>query len=511
MSTELPALWPPQSNAIRLTTDALADGQKRICLCLPTGGGKSRIACELIRDWLHVGYKVSLYTNRKMLLEQLAKTLKAFGLAHGTRSADAIEHGKMPSDDPLQISSIQTEASRVLKKKVWQLHEADRVIVDEAHIQSADTAQTLLNMHLERGGSYIGLTATPLELGHMYDHLIIAGTNSELRECGALVPARHYGCEEPDTSKVRKSTVEMSENDVRKIFNVQHVVGHILKNFHALNPHQKPTIGFAPDVASSIWLCENFTRCGIEAAHIDGESCIYKGERIDSDQEVRDEIMRAWKAGEVKVVWNRFVLREGIDAPHIECMILATIFNSLQSYLQSVGRGLRACPSTGKTHLKIIDHGGNWWRHGSVNIDRQWDLELTERMVNGMRLREKKDREPMRCPKCGMVVMTNKCPCGFEIKQKSRPVIMEDGQIREHHGDIFRPKFTKSDPNARELWEKMYWRSMKYKKGRSFKQAMGLYCYENGFYPDRSFPFMPTDESDLYRKVDQVPRERLTS
>ena len=308
MISTIPDLWPCQTRSIEQVTNALVDGQKRVCLCLPTGMGKSRVACELIRDWLVVGYKVSLYTNRKMLIDQLSDTLSQFGLSHGMRSATHMETER-PSCDNLQVSSIQTEASRVLKKKTWQLHEADRIIVDEAHLNAGAQAKQILDMHVSRGAAYVGLTATPLDIGHLYDNLIIGGTVAEGRECGALVPALHYGPDEPDTSKIKKDTCEYTENDVRKVMQIQTVFGRILEWFNILNPERKPTICFAPGVPESIWLCEEFEKHGITAAHIDGQSCVYKGERYDSERDVRKEILRASKSGEISVLCNRFVLR----------------------------------------------------------------------------------------------------------------------------------------------------------------------------------------------------------
>lgn len=503
-------LWPPQLRAISETTTALADGHNRICLCLPTGGGKSRIACELIRDWLHVGFRVSLYTNRKMLIEQLSRVLSKFGLKHGLRTASNIEHGEMPCDSPLQVSSVQTEASRTLKKKLWQLHAADRVLIDEAHLNSGETAEELCRLHVEAGAAIVGLTATPLDLGHMYDHLIVAGTNSELRECGALVPAIHYGPDEPDCSKVKKDTWEYSENDVRKIMQVQTIFGRVLEWFNKLNPERKPTILFAPGVPESIWFAEEFSKRGIAAAHIDGQTCYYKGERYDSSREVRDEILRSSRSGELAILCNRFVLREGIDAPWLAHGIFATIFGSLQSYLQSGGRLLRSFP--GMDSVTIQDHGGNWWRHGSLNSDRHWELGYTESIVQGMRqekMRRQQEREPMRCPQCAKIILTSKCSCGFEITKKSRPVIQADGTLKEHGGDIFKPRRVRKDQNTQQLWEQMYHRSRVYKKGRTFRQALGLFCYENGYYPPSDLPFMPKNERDLFRLVKDVPKEDL--
>ena len=79
-----------------------------------------------------------------------------------------------------------------------------------------------------------------------YDHLIIAGTNSELRECGALVPAVHWGAGEPDTKNIKKTAWEYTENDVRKVMQVQRIIGRVLEWLNKLNPEHKPTILFAP-------------------------------------------------------------------------------------------------------------------------------------------------------------------------------------------------------------------------------------------------------------------------
>jgi superfamily II DNA or RNA helicase len=499
-------LWPPQQRAISQVTDALADGHRRICLAMPTGAGKSRVACELIRDWLMADFKVSLYTNRKMLIEQLMKTLSAFGLKFGVRAAGHEDDRDMP----LQISSIQTEGSRVLKKKRWRLHEANRVLIDEAHLNAGDTAAQLIDMHIEQGASIVGLTATPLDIGHMYEHLIVPTSNAELRGCGALIAASHYGPDEPDCRRIKKDTVEFTEADVRKVMQVHRIFGRVLEWFEILNPSHKPTILFAPGVPESIWFAEEFSKRGIEAAHIDGQTCFYKGERHDSGREIRDEILRASRDGEVKIICNRFVLREGIDAPWLAHGIFATIFGSLQSYLQSGGRLLRNHHSMDS--VTIQDHGGNWWRHGSLNADREWELGDTERIVQGLReerIRSGAEREPFNCPACHKIMVTAKCGCGFQITKRSRPVMMDNGVLKEHGGSVFKPRFTRHEPNTQELWEKMYFRS-KNGKGKTFTQARGLFFYENGYWPPGDLPYMPKNDKDWFAHVKDVPRSELT-
>lgn len=507
MHADLPPLWEPQRRAIMQTTDALADGHRRICLAMPTGAGKSRVACELIRDWLEGGFNVSVYTNRKMLIEQLCKTMSAFGLSYGVRAAGY----ERDAERALQISMIQTEASSVLRKKRVKLHEASRVLVDEAHLNAGEQMQKICDIHCEEhNASIVGLTATPLGIGHFYNHLVVPTTLAELRKCGSLVPAMHYGPDEPDCAKIKKDQLEYTEDDIRKVMQVHKIFGRVSEWFNKLNPEHKPSILFAPGVPESIWFAEEFSKRGIEAAHIDGKTCYFKGERYDSTPEIRAEILESSRAGEVKILCNRFVLREGIDAPWLAHGILATIFGSLQSYLQSVGRLLRNHHSLDS--VTIQDHGGNWWRHGSANADRVWELDDTDATVDGTRrekLRSKSEPEPMRCPQCAKILMTNKCSCGFSITKKSRPVIMESGELKEHGGDIFKPRFVKREPNTEDLWRRMYHRSCN-GKGKTFNQARGLFFYENGYFPPPDMPFMPKDARDWFRSAKDVPRSKLT-
>jgi len=449
----------------------------------------------------------------------LSGNLMKGGLYHGIRAAGYEDE----RDHPFQVSSIQTEHSRVNKKKTWELHEADLVMVDEAHIQTGNSAKNIMDSHHEEGGAaVIGFTATPLGLSGIYDHLIIAGTMSELRECGALVPAIHYAPDEPDLKAFQRlrEGLDPTESQQRKAMMTPSIFGRVWEWYCKLNPQGRPCILFGPGVNESLWFAEQFKGRDIKAAHIDGNDIWIDGTWYKSDIGARSELKDRTKAGEIKVVCNRYVLREGVDWPWIEHVILAFIPGSLQTYLQTVGRGLRASP--GKKELIVQDHGGAWWRHGSINANREWDLEFTDEIVYGLRaerLRKKKMSEPFRCPRCGRTWMKGTTcltawgGCGFDlgVRKRSRPVVGTDGQLREMTGDIFRPRRISTAPNGPELWKKMYFRSCTDKGDRSFRAAAALFAQENQWgWPDPQWPFMPTNEMDWFRHVREIPREHLT-
>jgi superfamily II DNA or RNA helicase len=436
-------LWPHQVEGIEGVRDALARGRKRLCLTSPTGMGKSRMTTELVQGWLAEGKRVSLYTNRRLLVQQLSDGLLAANMTDfGIRAA-----GTFPKlDAPLQVSSLQTEQARVIKSDKWDLHPADVVVIDEGHLMKSLGMQTLVFRHLEQGAKIVYVTATPIDMGDVADELVVAGTNSEGRACGALVPAMHYGPNEPDSRHVAKLPLgeDMTEGQLRKVMSVQVIIGSVLDEYRRLNPEGKPTILFAPGVKESLWFAEQFTKAGIPAAHISSTEVWVDGRTYQSSDSARQDVLRASESGSVRVLCNRFVLREGVDAPWLSHGIFATVFGSLQSYLQSGGRLLRSHPNI--RSVTIQDHGGNWHRHGSLNADRTWDLSWTSRQYSGVReerLRAKLDAEPCRCPRCAMILAGRTCPCGYEVKgAQSRPVVQIDGTVLTVHGDAYRPRVT---------------------------------------------------------------------
>lgn len=450
-----------------------------------------------------------------MLTEQLIGVLQGAGIEFGVRAA---EFGEFYSPEKrTQVSSIPTELSRVYERKVWELHESSLVIVDEAHTQTGAGSIKVLEDHCGQESSIVGVTATPLGC-NWYSQLVVAGSNSELRRCGAHVPCRVFACEELDTSKIRpQKTGEFSVNDIVKEVWSPAIVGHVVKHIRRLNPDLRPMLLYAPAVAQSVWCAEELARNGISAAHIDGDDVVvclvdepgsFTRQEYKSDRTARAAVLDMSAAGEIKAICNRFVLREAIDMPWIYHEILATPIGSLSSYIQTVGRVLRSHPSM--DHCLIQDHGGNYWRHGSPNADRKWDdiWRKDERMIQGERserLREKEDFEPIRCPTCGMVRASGPvCPsCGSKTEKRSRVIIQHNGELREIRGDVYKPRKKAAETSeTQRMWDQCFYRCQK--SGRTFNQARALFYRETGAYPPDTLKRMPKNGIDWYLKVKDV-------
>lgn len=525
-------LWPHQRLALDAIVNANYRGVRRLCLVIPTGGGKTRVAVRSVQQFLELGLNAIFYTNRKALLDQTSRVFA--DVPHGIRAAGHDTNLHLP----FQISSFMTENNRVLKSDKWKIHPAAIVFVDEAHQNTGKTARQIISRHWTQGAMIVGLTATPLDLGDLYEELAICGSNSSLRACGALVPSRHYGPDEPDMEEYKlaaKPTDRLTEAEIKKAVMTKGIFGRVLEQFNIINPERRPTILFGPGVKESLYFAQQFSQNGIPFAHIDGDDIWVAGELHRNTTSLRNEIFADSKAGRIVGISNRFVLREGIDAPWLSHGIFATIFGSLQAYLQSGGRLLRSAP--GKRFCTIQDHGGNWWRHLSLNINRQWIIgQKAEWMSELIRSAMRKDlsewlcirckvivaadqdvcscgvrrtSEPWSCPRCNKIMVGIECECGFKRERMKFPrrVLQSDGKMTEHVEKLYQPKRTAFRDDTFEKWKECYFRCKS--AGRTFRQALGLFVQEEHYYPPRTLKFMPKDEYTWFLKIKDVSWEKL--
>lgn len=508
-SYQLPTdFWAHQTRGVSGVIEAIAAGQRRIVLTSPCGGGKTRMMTALI-EWASSEWKPSaLYTSRRMLFKQTGEVLADHGIEFGVRASGKKTH--LFRD--VQLCMTQSELSAVYKQKRRELHNAKVALIDEIHMQGGAAMQQIMQDHHDAGGAVVAFTATPLDLPGEWDRLIVAGTNSELRECGAHVLAKTYCPDEPDLKHIKKYKVgeDLTDQENRQAIMRPGVFGRVYDNWLRLNPEWKPTILFAPDVAGSIFFAEQFYKKGVRAAHIDAKQIWMDGEYYPSDDEMRGRVLAASEAGDIVVLCNRFVLREGIDLPHIAHCIMACVFGSLTTYLQSGGRVIRAYPYL--TEVVVQDHGGNYVRHGSLNADRDWELGQSGYRTTGLRLegmRERPDMEPIICPKCGMARLSGPTchSCGHSCNTRSRMVVQINGELKEVEGPSFRPHRIKREPDTEQKWLRYYYGAKK--KGRTFNQAAGYFFYNEHYWPPKDLRMMPRDPADWFEKVDRVPKERL--
>jgi superfamily II DNA or RNA helicase len=84
---------------------------------------------------------------------------------------------------------------------------------------------------------------------------------------------------------------------------------------------------------------------GVSALAVNGESDISEQRRA----------IRDFEAGQLQVICNVDIFTEGLDIPSINCVVFARPTKSQIVYAQTIGRGTRPSPATGKTDCLVLD------------------------------------------------------------------------------------------------------------------------------------------------------------
>lgn len=485
------ANWPWQLRSVEAVRKAWREGCRAVCLTLPTGMGKGQISFDLLKPLMQAGTgRGVILSNRKMLTEQIGDRATEASIEHGF-IASGFRWDQWPC---LQVVSAQTARSREI------LPDAEVVICDEAHRADFDP---IVDRYKEETNALIcGLTATPIGLSY-YDRLINGGTKAEGRKHGAIVHCKVYAPNEPDIKGIRRET--KSVRDGEQLFNLiqHHVFADILEHWRTIQdrhrkdfPRGMPTILWAPGVPESRWFAAAFAAAGVPAAHIDG----------DTDKDTRKRIRGDHRSGVLKVVCSMGVLREGVDWPWAAHGILVQTCGELLTYLQLIGRILRA--SLGKPYAILQDHSGAWWRHGSPNRDVEWELgETAETAAKKLsppkpKIGDAEDQpEGIACPMCRAVRQQGpKCPqCGYAHTKSVRRVITEEGELVEMEGS---PQY-EPPPKPKEdfkVWLACLFRCGK--TGKTMGQATVLFAKEMGRPLDQSMKYYVSPASvDWDRRV----------
>ncbi len=342
-----------QSDAIERLREHVALGRQRLLLTIPTGGGKTLTAAELMRSALTYGKRVLFVVHLRELVDQTVRALARCGITHvGVMRGD---DERVDASAEIQVASIQTLARR-------DRPAADIVILDEAHRSLADSYVTNI-WEAYHEAIIIGLTATPCRgdgrpLAERYEELIVGAKYSQLIEDGFVADPIIYAPRvQPDTGSLRKVAGDWDAEQVEEM--MTGLAGEIIPTWleHAGG---RSTIVFAAGIRHSRDIVRRFVEAGISAEHLDGET-------PSAD---RDAILERLRNGTTTVVSNCAVLTEGFDAPTVRCAIIARPTLSLVLHMQTAGRALRPGP----VRPVIIDHAGNVGRHGLPHEDRVWSI-----------------------------------------------------------------------------------------------------------------------------------------
>ena len=404
-------LRPYQDEMIASTRARLMAGCRRVLMQAPTGAGKTALTAHMLGKASSKGKRSWFIVHRR---ELVAQSLLAF------RKAD-IECGVIaagfPRDPqaPVQIASIQTVARRL-----QDVAPPDMIAWDECHHIAAASWKAVFD-YFPRA-IHVGLSATPMRLdgrglNEYFDDMILGPSTAWLIENGYLSPFRCFAPPAVSMEGVHTRGGDYATDELAAKFDKPSITGDAVSHYLKLCAGKRAVV-FACNIEHSRHIALQFESQGVPAVHVDG----------NSDNNDRDEAIRQFRAGEIKVLTNVDLFGEGFDLPAIECAILLRPTQSVGLYLQQVGRALRTFE--GKTEAIILDHAGNVYRHGLPDTERVWTLKGREK--------QKKSAEkvtPVRmCPKCfaALPAATKKCTqCGHVFEVEAREVEQRDGVLAE--------------------------------------------------------------------------------
>lgn len=492
------SLWDHQ----RSGADAIeASDARRIIACAPTGSGKTLLSLELTRRALRRNQRVLHLVPRRELIDQLCWKLSKWQPAAYGVIASKTKHRKSLYS-PIQVGSVDTLVSRVIRKGKNELPFADLVIVDEAHLYQTNNRMALMEMFPE--AKMVLPTATPCRfdgraMGLVADQLLEIETVHGLIKKGILVQPQYYTPSTPDLRRMKK--VAGDYNRAQAGERMEPLLGDIVEHWLELAA-DRVTVVYANSVGQSAWLAQRFRQQGIAAEHCDG----------GYDDETRDEIMWRFRSGETQVLCNVDLLTYGFDLPELSCAVLARPTLSISRYLQMGGRAIRCFD--GKKDALILDHSGCVRAHGYLEEDRIWSLDGKRSMSHKLRLvapgnGERKDPElKLECPECHLVFSGGlRClNCGFYFERLAKKFQVVEGRLQKIGGDEPVVDNTEKIQTYREL--------LGYAQQKGYKPGWAAHAYEWKYkaMPPREWaddgPLSPSPRTLGITKIMQMRRGR---
>jgi DNA repair protein RadD len=442
-------LRPYQENAIAAIKAAYLAGFKSPLYQLPTGGGKSLIFIEIATRAAARGKRVAICLHRKELIHQTVRQFQRMGAVFGV-----ISPGFSFSRASLQIASIWTLAERLAAYPPFDL-----IIIDEAHHSPSETYARVFKHYAN--ALKLSVTATPQRLdgrglNDQCDTLITGPTMRELIRDGYLARPETFGANlNIDFSKVGTRMGDFIKEELEKLLDTNTITGSLVDHYRKL-VQGAPAVGFGVSIRHCEHMAEQFRRAGFQAASIDGKM----------DSVLRNRMIDDVANRQLNVLFSCQLLTEGIDVPACQAVIDAAPTQSLTRYLQKVGRGMR--PKPDKSPCLILDHVGNWARHGMVEDERQWSL--MGRTKTKKQKAEEAAKLPVRiCKGCYAVfrALLRNCPkCGRAVESEARILQESEGELvkltpeerdavwREERYNPANPVFSKFHQRIDAEWEK---------------------------------------------------------
>ena len=325
----------------------------------PTGTGKT---VEFMWHVISNNYRTLILVYSEELIDQAIKTAK---LIDKNVSIGKFIGNQRDLDSNIVVASVQT------LKNINNLSLIDRdfkrIICDEAHRFVADTAKRILyafglcdldtaghentmflEPHFMEGRKLIGFTATPdrtdeNSLGGVFKERLDTPPLEWFIEQGYLCDLKFISVDTGvDMSDVRSYRGDLSEGQMEKVFLESGYTNELSRIIEEYLPNKKSVLIYVPGVNMAKLAAKHIKNAGI--------SCDYV---VGSERDRRKDVIGRFKRGDIRVLVNCLVLKEGFDAPCTDAIILCRPSKSKLLLRQIIGRGTRK--HTSKSVCTIVD------------------------------------------------------------------------------------------------------------------------------------------------------------
>lgn len=337
-------------------------------IVLPTAWGKSILTAFVAKNSED---KLLVLQPSKELLEQ--NYLKYISLCGDFGSNAAIYSASFNRKEIAQITYATIGSIKNLGE-TFKKTGFTKMLIDEAHLYPRESDSMLGKFLAESGITHVlGITATPVKLqtnrdrdgqtfsklvmltsrskkGNFFKDIIHVGQVQEMVELNFWSRLEYeVGGFDDSLLVFNTSKSEYTEESVQRAYDANGGTQSIIEALDN-HPERRHILAFVPSVQDAINLSERYPNSAV----IYGE--MNKAERAD--------IIRRFRAGEIRVIFNVRVLSTGFDYTGIDCIILGISTASIALYYQIIGRATRIDPN--KQDALIVDLGGNVNRFGRV-------------------------------------------------------------------------------------------------------------------------------------------------
>jgi len=338
---------------------------------MPTGTGKTVVMAAVVQWFLtHYEEDVWIVAHRRELVEQAEHTVARF--LENFRMQKMANRVKVLSIQWLgrHIKKLESEgrlpyAGGELTNRVGLL------VVDEAHHAVADSYQNIFEMH--RSAFKLGMTATPCRMKkqsftNLFERLLPSPPTRTFIDQGYLAPYEYvvvgrYSIEQlaVDSLKARGADGDYAVQEMDEKLNVPDSIKRLYQSLEDYAKGRKGIV-FAIDILHAQLIARYYEEQGLRAVALDSKTPAKR----------REEMVEAFRKGELDCLVNVNLFDEGFDCPDVEYIQMARPTLSLVKYLQMVGRGLRINRQNKNKVCMIIDNVGNYRKFGVPDKERNW-------------------------------------------------------------------------------------------------------------------------------------------